>query len=167
MYTNVRRLFVVIALAAGVQSLHAGDATWKLNPVSSDWNTAQNWTPETIPNSTTAVATFGVSNTTTVLCQESADGYAHTFVGEIVFAPGASAYTIRVTPDPDVILYPSLIEFHQHGIINNSGILQNFVAANSGGEQESGRIYFMNSASAGENVVITNEGGASAIGDGV
>src|SRR5438094_2998198 len=110
MYTNVRRLFVVIALAAGVQSLHAGDATWKQNPVSNDWNTAQNWTPETIPNSETAVATFGVSGTTTVLCQDSGDGYAQTFVGGVVFAPGASPDTIRVTPDPDVT-YPSYISF--------------------------------------------------------
>src|SRR5438552_6490742 len=149
------------------QMLHAGDATWKLNPVSSDWNTAQNWTPETIPNSETAVATFGVSNTTTVLCQKSPDGiYASTYVGDVVFAPGASPYTIRITPDPDIILYPALIEFHQQGIINNSGIVQNLVAANSGTTQESGRIYFMNSSSAGENVVITNEGGASSTGDG-
>jgi autotransporter-associated beta strand protein len=144
----------------------AGDATWKVNTVSNDWNTAENWRPETIPNSTGATATFGVSHTTTVLCQKSPDGtYADTYVGDVIFAPDASAYTIRITPDPDVI-YPSLIEFHRNGIINNSGSIQNFVAANSGTTKESGRIYFMGTASAGGNVVITNEGGASAIGDG-
>jgi autotransporter-associated beta strand protein len=159
---------MVIALTvAGVQSLHADDATWDLNPASNDWNTAQNWTPETVPNSTTAVATFGASNTTTVLCQQSADGYAQTFVGEIDFAPGASAYTIRATPDPDVFIYPSYISFNGAGIVNNSGVTQNFVAANSGTTQESGRIDFRGTSSAGENVIITNEGGASAIGDGM
>jgi autotransporter-associated beta strand protein len=166
MHATIKQLVVAFVLTVGAQAMDAGDATWKLNPISNDWNTAQNWMPETIPNSETAVATFGASSTTTVLCRESPDGYAHTFVGEIVFAPGASAYTIRVTPDPDVILYPSYISFNGAGITNNSGVTQNLVAANSGGPQESGRIYFMNSASAGDNVVITNEGGASAIGDG-
>jgi autotransporter-associated beta strand protein len=169
MHPNTRQLFVTIALAAlaavGVQAMHADDATWKVNPVSNDWNTAQNWRPETIPNSRTAVATFGVSNTTTVLCQDSGDGYANTYVGDVVFAPGASAYSIRITPDFDVI-YPSLIVFNQQGIINNSGIAQNLVAANSGSTKASGRIYFEGTSSAGENVVITNEGGASATGDG-
>src|SRR5438067_399862 len=122
MNKEITKILVVLSVVASTQGLYAGDATWKQNPISNDWNTAPNWTPETIPNSTTAVATFGVSNTTTVLCQKSADGiYAHTYVGDVVFAPGASAYTIRATPDPDVILYPSLIEFHQHGIVNNSG----------------------------------------------
>src|SRR6266446_2574459 len=27
-----------------------GSATWNLNPTSGDWNTATNWTPETVPN---------------------------------------------------------------------------------------------------------------------
>jgi hypothetical protein len=112
------------------------------------------------------VATFGVSNTITVLCQKSGGGCAHTFVGEVVFAPGASVYTIRITPDPDVTLYLSYISFNGAGITNNSGITQNLVAANSGGRQQSGSIYFEGTASAGENVVITNEGGASASGDG-
>jgi autotransporter-associated beta strand protein len=165
--TNIAPLFIVIALAvAGVQSLHADDATWDLNPVSNDWNTAQNWTPETVPNSTTAVATFGASNTTTVLCQASGDGYASTLVGEMDFAPGASAYTITATPDPNVFIYPTTIEFYGAGIVNNSGVTQNFVAAHSGTTQESGRIYFMDSSTAGDNVVITNEGGASG-GDGI
>ncbi|HEU0209548.1 MAG TPA: autotransporter-associated beta strand repeat-containing protein [Candidatus Udaeobacter sp.] len=146
--------------------MDASDATWKQNSVSNDWNTAENWRPQTIPNSTGAIATFGGSNTTTVLCQKSSDGvYAHTYVGDVVFAPGASAYTIRITPASDV-LYPSLIEFHQHGIVNNSGIVQNLVAANSGTTKASGAIYFAGAASAGDNVVITNEGGASASGDG-
>src|SRR5437870_5453312 len=132
MYTNVRRLFVVIALAAGVQSLHAGDATWKVNPISNDWNTAQNWTPETIPSSETDVATFAVSNTTNVMCGDApGGGGTTTVVGDIVFAEGASAYTITVTPVFDNI-FPSIVEIHGGGITNNSAVVQNLVAANSG-----------------------------------
>ena len=144
--------------------MHAGDATWNRNPLSNDWNTAENWRPQTIPNSAGAIATFGASHVTTVLCQASQDGYAHTFVGDIIFTAGASAYTIRVTPDPDVPLWPSYVSLNGAGITNNSGIVQNFVAANAGDAiKESGRIYFEGYASAGgSNVIITNEGAASA-----
>ena len=30
--------------------IYAISAQWNLNPVSGDWNTAENWTPTTIPN---------------------------------------------------------------------------------------------------------------------
>src|SRR5213080_3431745 len=108
MYRNMRQLFAAIALAAGVQSLDAGDATWKQNPVSNDWNTAQNWTPETIPNTEADTATFGRSTIVDVSIGEWSDGSGNTVtrVGELVFAEGASAYTITVTPVVDA-LYPS------------------------------------------------------------
>ena len=41
---------------------HAGSATWNLNPTSDDWNTADNWTPNTVPNDPADIATFGLSN---------------------------------------------------------------------------------------------------------
>ena len=165
MNPTIKQLFVAFVLV-GVQTIHAADATWKQNPVSSDWNTAENWRPQTIPNSTFAIATFGVSDMTTVVCQKSSNGEdANTYVADMIFAPGASAYTIRITPDFDVI-YPSLIAFYGHGIVNNSGLVQNLVTANSGGPKASGHIYIQGTASAGNNVVITNEGGASATGDG-
>jgi len=43
---------------------------------------------------------------------------------------------------------------------------RNFVTAHSGSTKASGEIYFIDGASAGENVVITNEGGDSMTGDG-
>jgi autotransporter-associated beta strand protein len=64
------------------------------------------------------------------------------------------------------VVFPTILEFHGGGITNNSGVVQNFVTPPSGTNKESGRIYFMNSSSAGENVVITNEGGDSAMPDG-
>ena len=161
----IARLLAVLAVVASSHILYAGSATWNSNPTSNDWNTAQNWTPATVPNSETDVATFVTSNTTSVICADSAN-YADTYIGGIIFASGASAYTITITPSLDVI-FPSLIAFYGTGITNSSGSMQNFVTANSGTTKASARIYFQGAASAGNNVVITNEGGASATGDGV
>src|SRR5439155_17434789 len=36
----------------------AGSATWNLNPMSGDWNTAANWTPATVPNSPADTASY-------------------------------------------------------------------------------------------------------------
>ena len=160
-------LSLLIACLLPFSAAHAGSATWKPNATSNDWNTAENWTPPTIPSTETDVATFAVSNTTTVLCGDApGGGGTTTVIGDIIFAAGSSAYTITVTPVSDNV-FPSIIEVHGGGITNNSGVVQNLVAANSGTWRASGRIYFMNSSSAGENVIITNEGGASATGDGV
>ena len=64
----IKKLTLVIAaallfLATQRQSL-AGSATWATNPTSGDWNTAANWRPQTVPNATTDIATFGASNLT-------------------------------------------------------------------------------------------------------
>src|SRR5207237_8959687 len=109
MHTNLRRFLLVIALAAGVQSLDAGSATWNLNPTSNDWNTAENWTPQTVPNTEADTATFGRSNIINLTIGEWSDGSENTVtrVGELVLAEGASAYTISVTPVFDVV-YPSI-----------------------------------------------------------
>jgi autotransporter-associated beta strand protein len=144
----------------------AGSATWDSNPTSGDWNTAANWTPESIPSSETDVATFGASDLTDITCGDApGGGGTSTIVGDIVFSKGAGPYTITITPVSDNI-FPSLIEIHGN-ILNKSGMTQNFVTANSGTEQQSGRIYFMESGSAGDQVVITNQGGGSAEGDGI
>jgi len=37
-----------------------------MNPISSDWNTAANWTPPTVPNASHDIATFSLSNQTSV-----------------------------------------------------------------------------------------------------
>jgi autotransporter-associated beta strand protein len=164
---NTRQLFAGFVLVVSAHSLYAGSATWNLNPMSNDWNTAENWTPATIPSNISDVATFAASSTTTVLCGDApGEEGTTTIVGTIVFAPGAGTYTITVMPVFDNI-FPSIMEIHGQGITNNSGVVQNLVTANSGTIKASGRIYFEGASSAGENVVITNEGGASATGDGI
>jgi autotransporter-associated beta strand protein len=166
MNAYIERLSVIFALIVTMQSAQAGSSTWSSNPTSNDWNTAENWTPPTIPSSETDIATFAVSNTTNLVIGVAPfGGGTTTDVEAIVFAEGASSYTITVTPVFDNFL-PSILEIFG-GIINNSGVVQNFVTANSGTYKASGRIYFNNSASAGENAVITNEGGAYGAPDGM
>jgi autotransporter-associated beta strand protein len=69
---------------------HAGSATWNLNPTSSDWNTAANWTPATVPNGPLDTGTFDVSNTNDISITASTE------VNRIIFNPGASAFTFSI-----------------------------------------------------------------------
>src|SRR5438309_9441511 len=92
---------------------YAGSASWDVDPTSGDWNTAVNWTPDTVPNGASQTATFAVSNTIEVALS------AFTTVNSIVFSPGASAFTIST--------YLETLEIEGAGISNNSGITQQFL----------------------------------------
>jgi len=123
-------------------------AQWDLDPISGDWNTAANWTPNGIPNGPADVATFGLSNTTNVSIS------ADTEVNGIIFAPAAtSPYTITVSPVPLLTFTIS-----GAGITNNSGTTQNFVTSVGVGR---GTIIFKNSATAGNLTMFINSGGAA------
>jgi hypothetical protein len=63
---------------------YAISAQWELDPISGDWNTAANWTPNGVPNGPADIATFGLSNTTNVSIS------ANTEVNSIVFTPAAT-----------------------------------------------------------------------------
>lgn len=88
-------------------------------------------------------------------------------VSEILFTSGASAYVLTSTASTETT-YSDLLEFFGAGIVNNSGHVQNIVVEAAPGpeEQQPAVIYFQNSASAGDNVVITNRGSASNTGVG-
>jgi len=118
------------------EALQAGSAVWKLAPTSEDWNTAANWTPETVPNDPADVATFGNSNTAAISFS------AQTHVDSLVFDPGATAFTFSTTEHG--------LAFFGAGIVNNSGDEQNFIT----GLQEGGIIEFRNHATAG-NAIFT------------
>lgn len=135
---------VVLTLAlAALNALYADSATWNLNPISGEWNTAANWTPAVVPNGPSDVATFSVSNQTSV--STSAD----TEVNNIIFEPGASPFTIT---NP-------FAEFNVSGmgIVNNSSVLQNFVNP-SDEAGNAGLLRFTGSATAGDLITYTNEG---------
>src|SRR6266487_3910361 len=94
---------------------YAISAQWDLDPISGDWNTAANWTPMGVPNGLADTATFGLSHTTDVSIS------ANTEVNSITFTSAATnPYTISASPDITLTISGT-------GIINNSGIAQNFV----------------------------------------
>ena len=134
--------------AATTPFASAGSATWSTNPVSGDWNTAANWVPNTVPNRQGDTATFANSNQTVV--SFTASGYVDT--KSIVFNPGASPFTINLDPGDNY----SALTINGPGVINNSGMPQNFVnLTNPAGV--AGSILFFNSASAGTLTTYTNQ----------
>src|SRR5205085_6810139 len=114
---------------------YGGSATWNLNPTTGDWNTAANWTPATVPNGPNDVATFGVSTITSITIPESFE------VDSMVFNPGASSFTIG--NDKHVSFTVS-----GAGIINNSGLTENLLVA------QSSVFAFFGTASAGQDVSV-------------
>jgi len=133
-------LLVTVLSFLVTQAVFAGSATWNLNPTSGDWNTALNWTPATVPNGPADTATFDLSSITDVTVSTS------TTVDGIVFNSGASAFTI--TPSP-----LDLLTFVGTGIVNNSGVPQNFVSPST---YPLGSISFHNQATAGSNTFFSN-----------
>ena len=121
----------------------AGSAQWDAMPASGDWNTANNWTPATVPNGSSDTATFDVSNTTSVSLS------SNTEVNGITFNSGASPYTITANPGVTFIISGS-------GVTNNSGVTQNFITAVDTSTGNFGRIEFTNSAAAGNLATFTN-----------
>lgn len=148
-YTGFVILFWLVSLCTSA-STYAGSATWKLNPVSDDWNDPRNWTPNTVPNSPSDIATFDVSNQPSVTISDP-DGDQ---VDHITFTENASAFTITVKiPTPPFT--PKLM-FYGTGIINQSGVTQNFVTTPFTSSFGPALIEFHNGAAVGENIVFTN-----------
>ena len=135
-------LFVILLACSGLLPISAvaGSATWKLNPTSGDWNTAANWTPASIPNGPSDIATFAVSNTTGITLS------ATTKLNGIVFNASASAYTIDVNSGILSLTIGGI------GVENDSTMTQNFIS------ETDGWIFFQNSATAGSGIIFTSIG---------
>jgi hypothetical protein len=144
-------LLMAAILLLGTQISQAGSATWNATPGSGDWNTTTNWTPANVPNAATDTATFALSNTTGVSLS------ADTEVDGIVFEAGAIPFTITASPSFVLILSGT-------GITNNSGTMQDFVAAVAGAN--GGAILFTDNATAGSLTAFTNNGGTVSGGGG-
>jgi hypothetical protein len=114
-------------------------AQWDIDPISGDWNTAANWTPNGVPNGPADTATFGFSNTTHVSIS------ADTEVNGIIFT-SAATNRYGITVNPGIMLTLS-----GTGIINNSGIAHGFFLGDFS-SFEGARVHFTNSASAGNAV---------------
>ncbi len=123
------KLLIILTLFTAA-NVYAGSATWNLNPASGDWNTAANWTPNTIPNGADDVATLELSNQTAI-----AVSVFGTETNELIFNPGASAFTITVN---------KTWTLSGTGITNDSGITQHFVVSSFYG------LILTNGATAGD-----------------
>jgi autotransporter-associated beta strand protein len=121
----------------------AGSATWNLNPTSTDWFTANNWTPVTVPNGSSDVATFATSSQTAVSLSFSRDLVLQ--LSAIQFAVGASPFAIALSR------WPTTVEINGIGIVNESGIEQNILLA------ENASLAFHESAVVGDLITITNQ----------
>jgi autotransporter-associated beta strand protein len=119
---------------------YAGSANWKPHPTSGDWNTAANWRPATVPNGPYDTAIFGTSDTTDVFLSSATE------VNDIIFKPGAIAFTIAAN-------YPPTLVISGIGVVNNSGATQNFVT--TAAPFDTSGISFRNKATAGTNTVFT------------
>jgi autotransporter-associated beta strand protein len=143
----VRKTFLPTILAVAISLLdpnvtHAGSATWDLNSISGDWNTAANWTPMTVPNGPADIATFALSNTTDVSIS------ANTEVDGIIFTSAATnPYLITVTPN-------FILTLSGTGFMNNSGGAQELVI---GSDNNAAQIHFTHGATAGNATIeLTN-----------
>jgi autotransporter-associated beta strand protein len=134
-------LLLAMLTLPGLQSAHGDSATWKLDPTNGHWNSAANWTPETVPDGPGDIATFDVSNTTVINISQATE------LERLIFNPDASAFTITTAKDRSLILRGA-------GIVNLSGAVQNFTMETGG----SGLTYaylFFGTSSAGDNTFYT------------
>ena len=114
---------------------YAGSAQWNLSPATGDWNTATNWTPNTVPNGPSDVATFASSS------QRAVSLSADVEVSEIVFSPGASGFAIDWVST-------AVLTISGAGVTNDSGLTQQFVVEqNENGDSDG--LRFTNNAIAG------------------
>ena len=120
---------------------YAISAQWDLDPISGDWNTADNWTPNGVPNGPADTATFGLSNTTDVSISEDTE------VNGIMFT-SAATNPYFITANAGLTLTISGV-----GITNNSGGPRKifFTATRRDGE-----IRFTNSSTAGNAFISTS-----------
>jgi autotransporter-associated beta strand protein len=140
MRTHLLTTTAAVALLA-VTSARAQNATWNATPSSGDFNTAANWTPATVP---TGTAFFGASNITSITFQP----FTTTSVGALQFNPGAPAYSFSTFP----ALFTS-INITGAGIVNSSSNAPTFIVNNQA------NLFFRNTSSAGDAIIITTAGG--------
>jgi fibronectin-binding autotransporter adhesin len=137
-------LLLTMLLLASASAASGGSATWKLDPVNGNWNTADNWNPAVVPDGQGDVATFDVSNITDINVTITNVVEGGTVVSGVVFNPGANVFTISIVP-------PFSLLMNGFGVTNNSGTPQNFATAVDRSHQQSS-ILFSGAASAGDGI---------------
>jgi len=159
---------ITLGLLPVPQSARAGSATWSADQANYDWNTAANWTPETVPNGPDDIATFYRSGTMSPIISSPVELWG------LTFKRGASTFYIYVTPEGPLtidgpITNDSVSEhrIYVQGATTTGGVLTIsaatlpallYLQAGQGAEIGAGaQIVFKNQSSAG-NAVVTAEG---------
>ena len=143
--------YIILGIAAALllltaQASQAGSATWLSSPPDSAWENANNWTAGGPPNGPSDTATFAQSSQTGVNISTAEE------VNSIVFASGSAAYVFSIGACNGASCEGQLI-ISGTGVNNNSGVGQNFQAANLG------QIIFNNaSTAASAHMSIVNGG---------
>jgi len=137
---------ILLGFVLAAPSSFAGSATWKYFhfPFSNGWNLANNWSPETVPNSLFDTATFQTSLTPNVSISDNIE------VDKIVFNSNGlsepTSFTIAVNAGASFAI--------DNHITNDSGVIQNFVTAAGGFITFDGGVGVV-----GSGIVFTNAGG--------
>ena len=129
---------LVFFATAIVQSAQAGSATWSSIPTSGDWNIAANWTPGTVPNSSSDIATFVSSSLTDLFVSENTE------VNSVVFAGGAASFTISP-------IIGTSFTISGEGVVNDSGTAQSLVMSADANFNHA-YLNFIGAATAGSNL---------------
>lgn len=126
---------------------YAASATWS-GQLNSNWNVFENWSPQTVPNGPSDVATMAGAFNRTVYFSASTEVNSITFPRP--FSPFTAVnYAITVNPNLSLTISGA-------GVANNSGQAQNFVVAASDGNVGEAQLFFTNSATAGS-AIFTND----------
>ena len=176
-------LFSVLLLLSA-NAIQAGSASWKVNPPTNNWNSASNWTPATIPNSSSDTATFPTSNVSDVMINSSVELKALAFSSSFpyVITSGDAAglnivnlvmsgtgisnntppvlQTINIASNLAANGTPNTLSFLNSATISDSTGLAIHVEALGGQSSDftGGAIEFHNTSSAGQVTLINFQG---------
>jgi autotransporter-associated beta strand protein len=123
-------------------SITLGDSgTWVSDPANNDWNTAANWSSNTVPDGGFDTATFGFSNATDVSLSLIVN------LAGITFNSDAGPYTITSPPG-------TFLTIESVGLNNESSATQTFRATTAPDGTSGGFQFFV---TAGTNTVFIND----------
>ena len=126
-----------------VPGIRAQNATW--NGVTSNFNSAANWLPTTVPTGTAFFGATGLPITSS----------GPATLGGFTFNAGAQAFTFGTTSQT------AGLAFTGAGIANHSASAPSFIVANGGVVAATPGLSFTSAASAGNSVIANTDGGVT------
>jgi len=124
-------------------------STWDKNPSSDEWNSADNWTPNTVP---TDEAVFSTSEQTSITFDTSKSAK----VNSIEFTEDADAFNLTIGNSPD-----NTVLIINDGVQNNSAHQQVIEVASEGAHYQTPQMKFTGKANAGGENMLYKAGPTS------